>query len=134
MMATLAELTGSELPVKTDGLSILPTLVGEDAAGHPQSQHEFMYWEYLKQVAVRKGTWKAIKPNPKSDWQLYDLKNDISESNDVAAQHQELVAEMAEFARKTRIPARPGKFIRTDLQKRDRIARDGVPEQLAPEK
>ena len=130
MMATLAELTGSELPVKTDGLSILPTLVGEDTAGHPQSKHEFMYWEYLKQVAVRKGTWKAIKPNPKSDWQLYDLKNDISESNDVAAQHQELVAEMARFATQSRIPARPGKFIRTDLQKRDRIARNAVPEPL----
>ena len=133
MMATLAELTGSALPTETDGLSILPTLIGEDAAGHPQSQHEFMYWEYLKQVAIRKGTWKAIKPNPETDWELYDLKTDISESNDVAAQHQELVAEMAEFARQTRIPAKPGKFIRTDLQKRDRVARNGIPEPLESE-
>lgn len=130
IMATLAELTGSKLPTDTDGISILPTLIGEDAAGHPQEQHRYLYWEYLKQTAVRKGNWKAIKPNRKADWELYDLSRDISESNNIASQNQELTAELAAFANSAHTPARPGKFLRHDLQKRDRIARNGVPEPI----
>lgn len=131
MMATFAELTESKLPTETDGISILPTLLGAEAAGHPQKQHEYMYWEYLKQVAVRKGNWKAVKPNPKSEWELYNLKTDISESKNVASEHPELVAELDTYAKSSHTPAKPGKFLRRDLQKRDRIARNGLPEPLA---
>ena len=131
MMATLADLTKSKLPVETDGLSILPTLIGSKATGQTQKQHEYMYWEYQKQIAVRKGNWKAVLPNPKSDWELYDLSVDVGESNDVAKENAELVAELAGFAKRSHTPARPGTFSRHDLQKRDRIARDGVPEPLS---
>lgn len=126
MMATLAEITESKLPVETDGISITPTLFGADA----QQQHEYMYWEYLKQTAVRKGNWKAIRPKPQADWELYDLSTDVSESNDVAANHPKLVAELAEYAKRAHVPARPGKYLRTDLQKRDRSARNGVPKPI----
>jgi len=125
MMATLAELTGSKLPVKTDGISIVPTLTG-----HEQRQHTYLYWEYLKQVAVRKGNWKAVKPNEKTDWELYDLKTDISESNNIAAQRPELIDELAAFAKRSHTPAKPGRFLRMDLQKRDRIARNGIPKPM----
>ena len=123
VMATLAELTAATLPVQTDGISILPTLLGPEAAGHRQRQHEYMYWEYLKQVAVRKGNWKAVRPKPEADWELYDLASDVSEANNVAAKHTDLVAELAAVAKKSHKPARPGKFLRNDLQKRDRRAR-----------
>ena len=130
MMATFAELTKAELPVETDGLSILPTLLGEAATGHAQQQHQYMYWEYLKQTAVRKGNWKAVQPTRKSDWELYDLESDVSESHDVAAEHPELVAELVAFAKKSHQPARPGKFLRGDLQKRDRTAKWKKPKPL----
>lgn len=133
LMPTLAELTGATLPAATDGLSILPTLVGAEAAGHEQQQHQYMYWEYLKQVAVRQGNWKAIRPDRKSDWELYDLAVDVGETNNLAGKHPELVAELADFAKRSHVQAKPGKFLRSDLQKRDRIARNGVPEPLGDE-
>ena len=127
LMATFAEMTGVSEPLDIDGISILPSLLGEQTVGHAQQKHELMYWEYLKQTAVRKGNWKAVRTNPNKPWELYDLATDISESNNVAAQNQALVAEMATFAKQAHKPARPGKFLRSDLQKRDREARDGLP-------
>ena len=127
LMATFAEMTGAKLPVETDGISILPSLLGEQAVGHPQQKHKIMYWEYRSQTAVRKGNWKAIRTKQKDPWQLYNLETDVSESNDVAAQKESLVAEMAAFAKQAHKPARPGKFLRNDLQKRDREARNGLP-------
>ena len=135
LMATFAELTGSELPGKTDGISIVPSLLGAEAAGRKQKEHEFMYWEFLNQFAVRKGNWKAIKPRKNKKeagtvWELYNLENDISESNDLASEQVELVAELAAFAKAAHVPARPGKFLRNDLQKRDRTAKWKVPKPL----
>lgn len=130
MMATLAELTKSPMPVKSDGLSILPTLLGEQVVGHAQEEHEFLYWEYLKQTAVRKGNWKAVRTKPNNDWELYNLATDISEAKNIAREHPEIVKELAHIAKQAHIPAKPGKFLRNDLQRRDRIARNGVPEPL----
>ena len=130
MMATFAELTEAKLPVKTDGISFLPTLLGAEKVGHEQQQHKYMYWEYLKQTAVRKGHWKAVRQKPDADWELYDLKNDVSESKNVADANPELVTELSDYAKKAHVPARPGKFLRQDLQKRDRIAKWKKPEPL----
>ena len=56
-MATLAEASGAKIPTGLDGISFLPTLRGEGK----QPQHDFLYWEYQGQVAVRKGNWKAYR-------------------------------------------------------------------------
>lgn len=93
-MPTLAELTGQECP-RTDGISFLPTLMGET---EKQAGHEFLYWEYpdktIGNKAVRKGKWKGIitnisKGNDKME--LYDLEEDIQESRDVSSEHPEIV-------------------------------------------
>jgi arylsulfatase A-like enzyme len=62
---TLAALTGGKLPADVDGISILPEILGADAVGRQQTQHEYLYWEYGQQIAVtrRRGncmTWRAI--------------------------------------------------------------------------
>ncbi|MEM7479312.1 MAG: sulfatase-like hydrolase/transferase, partial [Planctomycetota bacterium] len=59
---TLAELSGASVPKEVDGISILPTILGEDATGRVQEQHEYLYWEHKSQVAVRMGSWKGIQP------------------------------------------------------------------------
>ena len=127
LMSTFAEMTGFTSPFDTDGISILPSLLGEQTVGHEQEQHELMYWEYLKKTAVRKGNWKAVRSKPDKPWELYDLETDIGESNNVASENEALVAQMAAFAKQAHKPARPGKFLRSDLQKRDREARNAVP-------
>lgn len=126
MLATLAELTGADAP-PNDGTSILPTLLGADAVGHAQQPHEFLYWEFGNQAAVRIGQWKGIQPKQNADWELYDLTKDLSEAHDVAAEHPEIVEQMKAFAEKSHEDVRPGEYLdpeRTRHQ-RDRQAKFG---------
>ena len=59
MMPTFAEIIGAESPEGIDGISMLPSFVGEEAP-----EHNYLYWEFHEQggrQAVRKGDWKLIK-------------------------------------------------------------------------
>jgi arylsulfatase A-like enzyme len=125
---TLTDLAGAQAPADLDGLSILPTLLGEKAAGRKQQQHDMLYWEYLTQVAVRKDHWKAIHPMPKAPWELYDLSTDLSESTNVADQHPDLLKEMQAFAKQEHQPVRPGVYYdeKRPLHEADRLAKWGT--------
>jgi len=125
VLPTLAELAGAPVPKDIDGLSILPELLGEDVVGRKQQQHEYLYWEFFDQQAVRMGNWKAVKPRRKKQWELYDLSRDISEKNDLAAEHPEVLAKMKAFAEQAHEPARPGTFFNRELEERDRWAKWG---------
>jgi len=125
VLATLAELTGAKAPADTDGLSFLPELIGSQAAGREQQQHEFLYWEFVAQTAVRMGKWKAIQPKKNGAWELYDLDADISEKNDIAAKHSDILARMKQFAEQSHEPVRPGTFETRTRHERDRKAKWG---------
>jgi len=98
LMATFCDLTGAELPSGRDSISFLPTLLG-----HPekQNQHPYLYWEFYERgsaQAVRFGKWKAVrKPMLTGDIELYDLETDIGETNNVAAQNPDVVAQARQF-------------------------------------
>ena len=92
VMPTIAEVVGIEPPPGIDGISFAPTLFGQPER---QQQHEFLYWEfggYGGQQAVRMGDWKGVRqnmlrrnnPDPLKI-ELYNLRDDIGESRDVAA-------------------------------------------------
>jgi arylsulfatase A-like enzyme len=115
IMPTLAEFAGAtaHLP-KIDGLSIAPTLLGKPG----QKKHEFLYWESadnnqrVAQQAVRLGDWKAVRGKTAKDWELYDLKTDVKESTDVAAQHPDVMQKIhaiiaAEHTPERKYPAAP---------------------------
>ncbi|MFA5688009.1 MAG: arylsulfatase [Kiritimatiellales bacterium] len=100
LMPTFAELTGVSVPPAADGISILPEMLGEPQ----QKTHDFLLWDYpgySGQVAVRMGDWKLVKElilyQPDLPARLYNLKTDISESNDIAVQHPDIVAQMEEI-------------------------------------
>ncbi len=102
-LPTALEIAGKEPPKGIDGISMLPTLLGK-----PQEQHEFMYWEFnqAKLVqAVRMGDWKALRQKGKNT-ELYDLKSDIGEKNDVAAQHPDVVARIEDYLKTARTEAK----------------------------
>lgn len=93
IMATLADLIDVEVPDQ-DGISLLPTLLDQK----DQQQHEFLYFEYPEkggQLAIRMGEWKGIKTGLKEDpevsWEIYNLKEDPYETNNVVNAHPELV-------------------------------------------
>lgn len=95
-MPTFAELASTELRVDVDGVSLLPTLLGRPTE---QRQHDYLYWEYQGRQAVRMGDWKAIRHGLDREIELYDLSTDIAEEGDVASQHPEIVARIAEIMR-----------------------------------
>ncbi len=113
LMPTLAELTGAELPQGIDGISYLPTLLGQP---EKQKKHEFLYWEfpgYGGQQAVRLGRWKGVRQglmrrNKRNRLriELYDLENDIGEQHDVADQHPEVVAKIRRIMEREHVPSR----------------------------
>ena len=93
LLPTLAEVVGATPPEGIDGVSFLPALKGE-----PQPAHEYLYWEFPTrrfQQAIRKGDWKAVRPEAQDPIELYDLNGDPREEHDVADDHPELVAEFA---------------------------------------
>ncbi|QDV85031.1 sulfatase-like hydrolase/transferase [Planctomycetes bacterium TBK1r] len=122
---TLAELTGAEAPGDLDGMSILTELIGAEATGHEQPQHEFLYWEYGPQTAVRMGQWKAIQPKRDGPWALYDLDRDVSETTDLAKQQPDVLAKMIAHAEASHQPVQPGTFESKELHERDRQAKWG---------
>ncbi len=125
VLPTLAELAGADAPPDVDGMSIVPELLGEDAAGRKQAQHEYLYWELGGQIAVRVGSLKAIRPRRDAAWELYDLSRDISERNDLAAERPEALSRMKALAAKAHEPAREGVFHHGEIHERDRRAKWG---------
>ena len=92
-LPTCAELLGEQPPKGIDGISMLPTLLGRPG----QKQHEYLYWELNGQQGVRMGDWKAVRLKPNQKIQLFNLKTDIGEKNDVADQHQDIVAKIQDI-------------------------------------
>ncbi len=104
LMATFAALAGVERPSHTDGISVVPSLLG---CPDRQEAREYLYWEcnQAKQQAVRMGRWKAVRfGGTEEPIELYDLSVDIGEGNNVAAHHPDVVAKM----RRIMIQAREG--------------------------
>lgn len=94
LMATFSDLTKAKA-WPNDGVSFLPTLLGNNKQ---QKEHEFLYFEFPEkagQVAIRMGEWKGVKSNMKKNknapWEIYNLIDDVEETTDVSAQHPELI-------------------------------------------
>lgn len=98
MMPTFADLAGIEVPVPTDGISMLPSLLGKGK----QAEHDYLYWELGGKFAVRLGKWKAVV-NKKGPLELYDLARDLGEQETVAAEHPDLVKKIEDIMKTAHI-------------------------------
>ncbi|MHC4672455.1 MAG: arylsulfatase [Planctomycetota bacterium] len=103
-MPTWAELAGIKPPQNTDGISMVPTLLGQT---EKQKKHRFLYWEFHSpykkpKQAVRMGLWKAVRVGRRKPLELYNLKNDISEQNNLTQQHPEIVNKIEQYMKQTR--------------------------------
>lgn len=134
VLPTIAEVSGAAPPSDIDGVSILPELIGEKAAGHKQAQHDYLYWELGNWTAIRQGTWRAVRPNPKQPWELYDLSTDPSEAKDLAVSRPEILGKLTALAAQAHEPVREGTFSSTARHERDRRAKFGKQDESeAPE-
>ncbi|WP_420459625.1 arylsulfatase [Neolewinella sp.] len=103
---TLAELTGAPSEQRVDGISMLPTLRGQEE----QTEHDYLYWEFHEQggrQAVRMGPWKGVRydvfADADSPLELYDLRTDVGETTDVAGEHPEIVARLDSLIQNSRV-------------------------------
>ena len=93
-LPTCCQLLGVDAPGDTDGISILPTLLGRPGK---QKKHKYLYWELGGRQAVRMERWKAVRLRPNRKIQLYDLDKDIGEQNDTTDANPAILTKMAEL-------------------------------------
>ncbi len=98
LMPTILEIAGCDYPTTRHGQNILPpegvSLLPALQGGHVE-RNAPLFWEFEGHRAVRDGQWKLVCA-PDGDWQLFDLQNDRTERNDLAAQMPQRVASMAQ--------------------------------------
>lgn len=113
-LPTATALAGLPAPSNVDGFSILPTLYGKK-----QKPHDYLYWELPSYVGasgtfreekvmscMRQGDWKVIRPKANAPLELYNLKSDIAESRDLAANEPRRLAQLTALLDSARTPPR----------------------------
>lgn len=98
-MPTIAEIIDFDLTDETDGISFLPTLLGQEN----QKKHDYLYWEFHGR-AVRKDDWKLIRTNGDT-YQLYNLTTDLHEDNNLADQYPNIVQELNDLIEEAHTPS-----------------------------
>ena len=100
LMTTTLDLTGVPYP-KTykgtsikpmEGVSLTPLLKGEKWEGHKE-----IFFEHEGNRAVRQGDWKIVSIYPENKWELYNMKTDRAELNDLSSKYPEKVAELSKL-------------------------------------
>jgi arylsulfatase len=103
IMPTFIEAAGASYPEEfngndvypLEGISLFPSFRGESL------NERLIFWEHEANRAVRKGKWKLVSAGTieypfTGDWELYDMENDRSETNNLAEEYPELVGELSD--------------------------------------
>jgi arylsulfatase A-like enzyme len=75
---------------KLDGVNLLPYLTGRKTT----RPHKALYWRFGEQMAVRSGKWKLVRRRGAPEPELYNLDDDVEESQDLAAEKPRKVKEL----------------------------------------
>lgn len=127
LLPSFAQWAGTQAPTDRiiDGKDIRPLLLG--AKGAPSPHKAYYYYHRGNLQAVRAGDWKLFvaphvrrrkkaKSPAKFAPELYNLKTDVGESNNVAADHPDIVKRLMDVAETARADLgdgkRPGKNTR----------------------
>ena len=94
---TLVDLVGQPVPPGLDGVSLVPLLTGQGPA--PERKFFWHFPHYTNQGsrpsgAVRDGRWMLVEYYDQEQVELYDLRQDIGETQDLAAAQPERVSSM----------------------------------------
>jgi arylsulfatase A-like enzyme len=106
VLPTLCEAAGVRPPAGIDGVSMLPTLLGQPQERKP----DWLYWELPRwdrkasqfideppMAAARRGDWKVVRPKPEAPLELYNLRQDRAETTDLAAREPARLQEFKTF-------------------------------------
>lgn len=129
-MPTFSEIAGADLPTKqpVDGASFVSLLRGKESIDResifwhyplylqgagtgivkPVFGTDYAYWRGVPATAMRKGDWKGYYFYETKSFELYNVTEDISESEDVAARHPEraqaMKDELLKWVKTTKAP------------------------------
>ena len=100
IMPTLLELSGATYPEEFNGKTIDPymgeSMVSAFTKAEETPINETLFWEHFGAAALRQGEWKLVKLDGNADWELYNLKEDRTEMNNLAAEYPERLKAMQE--------------------------------------
>lgn len=71
------------------GKSLVATLTKDNSVSH-----DYLWWQHDKNKAVRVGDWKLVATRDDTAWSLYNLKEDRSETNNLAEQNPDKAREL----------------------------------------
>ena len=95
MLATFADLAGTEVKAKSDGMSFASLLTAQGDANFPSER--ILFWEVYDRMAIRRGDWKwvrhPVKNSSKQDY-LFDLSVDPGEKRDLAKERPDILKEL----------------------------------------
>ena len=119
-LPTACELAGVEVPAGIDGISVVPTLLGEHVVGRKQPLHDYLYWEFervnwktrqmipeSRMQGIRMGDWKGVRQKATAPLEVYNLANDLGEQNDLASDRPDIVARLESRLKQARTDPRP---------------------------
>ena len=99
-LPTAAEIAGIKPPSNIDGISLLPTLLGNGK----QKQHDYLYWEHTGNQAVRMANWYAHRASG-SSVELYDLVSDPQQSVDLSSKNPKIVRKVRKIMEEAHTPS-----------------------------
>lgn len=114
ILPTFAALPQASLPPQPiDGHDITSLLLDEKTTGSPTDARGFFFYHIDQLQAVRSGPWKLYLPlaakrsnlankRAPSPLQLFNVRDDVAEKNDVSAQHPEIVQRLLQLVEAAR--------------------------------
>ncbi|NWK55044.1 sulfatase [Verrucomicrobiaceae bacterium N1E253] len=95
---TLLDAAGTETIPPNDGISLVPLLSGKPInASRPLFWHYPNFYDVPPFSSVRLGNWKLIYRHTSQQFELFNLKQDLSEKNNLANSMPEKVSELSKI-------------------------------------
>ncbi|MHC4165459.1 MAG: arylsulfatase [Planctomycetota bacterium] len=100
IMPTLCDVAGAKYPqtyqgrdiVPAQGISMIPFVTDADTGAEPRT----LYWQHESHAAIREGNWKLVTTDDRDEnaWELYNLADDRSESEDLNLKHPQIARQL----------------------------------------
>lgn len=99
IMATCVDLADAKYPTKSGGNAIVP-MQGQSLVPLLTGEGTFtdrpLFWEHEGNAAIRVGDEKLVRQGNRGEWELFDMKSDRTEQNNLAATRPKRVAELTD--------------------------------------
>jgi len=127
LMPTFLEAAGGTYPGELNGNKIRPmegkSLLAAIVENKP-IERDYLCWEHHGNRAIRMGDWKLVARGEARPWELYDMKIDRTETEDLAEENRELVKQMSDkwwaWAERCNVlpmnPNHKGEFLKKKLE------------------